>query len=657
MPLLTNKYQPYFPDPDNPAPMDCGSDEYCHPLSDGDKIYTQFYQTPCESDLACDGVFEDSTVGAELVTNGSFTGSSAGWSFPGSTWAYGSNNMINTGGSDLPLFQTIAAIVLGEVYEVSITISNYTTGQVRLGFGDGSGQFSTAWYAANGVYTTSLKFIDSGDVGLLKVDCSADFIGTVDDVSVKLVDFPCWDIGDDWLIDSSGASKVGPGTDPLINDTTDYALMGGYYYVKGLITNYVSGTLVPSLGGTNGTPITSGGIFESWITPGADGTIVFTPTPDFFGTIEYVEVFKLRNDYLFSLIGDDTYDISSSVSYYQDKVTLIYDPEGDDLPYGCYYIEVRDECDIQYEEIVVDGGFSEGFTHWNGAGALAQFDLSAGNAEFIYPIPVGFLQILAPLVISKVPDPLRILKGANYRMSFEIISNSDPVNTGFRMGLGGEGVTPPWETAVGVHTFDTFIAADIPDSQINYKVGGLANFNLAGAGVPGSTQNIVVDNLSLRRIEPFDATYTSECIKFAASHAKTRLMQAYCEHDAYGFDFVNTGFVFSQRMVMRSHAPMHEKSKQIYQFNSGNAMVGYAEDEKWTELYFGLASETAHDTVAAMIDFDHFTIGTIEADQTEYLVKPEDYIPEWPRDGSYNLAPSRINIRIKEGGQKYNRKC
>lgn len=85
MPLLRNKFQPYFPDPDSPNRYQCGPEKYCWPVQTGDRVMTQFYQTPCNNNLVCDPAFSDYTLGPELLTNPSFIGNANGWLESGDT--------------------------------------------------------------------------------------------------------------------------------------------------------------------------------------------------------------------------------------------------------------------------------------------------------------------------------------------------------------------------------------------------------------------------------------------------------------------------------------------------------------------------------------------------------------------------------------------
>lgn len=69
-----------------------------------------------------------SSTSQERVTNGSFTGSATGWNV-GAGWAYSSNSVSKTSNGTATLNQT-PTLNLNERFDVSFTISNFTSGSV-----------------------------------------------------------------------------------------------------------------------------------------------------------------------------------------------------------------------------------------------------------------------------------------------------------------------------------------------------------------------------------------------------------------------------------------------------------------------------------------------------------------------------------------------
>ena len=118
------------------------------------------------------------TLGTDLVTNGSFTGSATGWTL-GAAWAYGTNAVNKNADGTNRLSQNVGA-VSGHTYKITYTISNWTAGSVFTHFG-------TQKYVAsnvritNGTYT---DYITAGSDPTLYFQPSTAARFTIDDVSV-----------------------------------------------------------------------------------------------------------------------------------------------------------------------------------------------------------------------------------------------------------------------------------------------------------------------------------------------------------------------------------------------------------------------------------------------------------------------------------------
>ena len=125
---------------------------------------------------------DPSTLGSELVTHGSFTGSASGWAL-GTGWAY-SSNAINATSTSSVCYQDIAAMQSNITYTVTYQISNYSGGNIQWRFG-GTGTVDGATRNANGTYTESFTNSSSGDKRLFL--SPSGFTGTIDNVSVKEV--------------------------------------------------------------------------------------------------------------------------------------------------------------------------------------------------------------------------------------------------------------------------------------------------------------------------------------------------------------------------------------------------------------------------------------------------------------------------------------
>lgn len=125
--------------------------------------------------------------GAELVTNGSFTGGSTGWTL-GTGWAYGSNQVTFTPpGGAVDFTNTLRqsfSLTQGLTYIVTATVGG-TTGLVDIEVGDFFDVTGESFAAGSGVITSIQTVTGDSDFGVLFFP-SDDFDGTIDNVSVKL---------------------------------------------------------------------------------------------------------------------------------------------------------------------------------------------------------------------------------------------------------------------------------------------------------------------------------------------------------------------------------------------------------------------------------------------------------------------------------------
>lgn len=114
----------------------------------------------------------------EKVTNGSFT-TSANWTF-GAGWSYNAGNQRADHTSGTAVLEQNVTAVVGELYELVFTVSNRTTGSLRPKVGGGAG----ASVSSN---ITSTQRIRAATTGNLQFIPTTDFNGSVDNVSLKLV--------------------------------------------------------------------------------------------------------------------------------------------------------------------------------------------------------------------------------------------------------------------------------------------------------------------------------------------------------------------------------------------------------------------------------------------------------------------------------------
>ncbi len=121
-----------------------------------------------------DAIDDDLTwASSEFVSNGTFTGSAAGW-FLGS-WAYGTNNVYHQVGVNGNMYQANIGTSQNRYYNTSYDVLNYVADSVRIRMG----AYGT-WRSANGTHTETLFSGTSGFAGVQfyfttnALDCSID---------------------------------------------------------------------------------------------------------------------------------------------------------------------------------------------------------------------------------------------------------------------------------------------------------------------------------------------------------------------------------------------------------------------------------------------------------------------------------------------------
>jgi len=124
------------------------------------------------------------TVGAELSTNGGFD-SDTGWT-KNDGWTI-DNGVATSAGGGSAVYQDLTGwAVSGDVYKVVFTVSNYSAGSIKSRVGNGDAGNSGTNRTANGTFTDYIQWSGGGGNFNILSD-SSDFVGSIDNVSVKKV--------------------------------------------------------------------------------------------------------------------------------------------------------------------------------------------------------------------------------------------------------------------------------------------------------------------------------------------------------------------------------------------------------------------------------------------------------------------------------------
>lgn len=278
----------YFADDVN---CKCGERENCVLVASNQQVYSQLKISPCSTYSLCNNVLSEELVcngsfdlGQELVTNGTFTGSATGWTL-GTNWAYSADHACaNNAAAGQTLSQTIASLVDGKMYRVVYTVTAYTSGDVAVTIGGTTG----ATRSADGTYSELLVTTAGTTLSFERV--AVDFRGCIDDVSVTLLD--CWELSAGWeWVNGAMCLSTAPA-----NLTQNIAAIsnGQIYQLTFTISNYVTGTLTPFVGGGNGAAVSADGIHQQFITStGANTLLDFVDAASFEGCIDDISLKQL----------------------------------------------------------------------------------------------------------------------------------------------------------------------------------------------------------------------------------------------------------------------------------------------------------------------------------------------------------------------------
>ena len=316
--------------------------EYVTQIQEDDTMCLQWIQTPCSDELC------EWTAGTEQLTNGTFTGSAAGWSLAAG-WAYGTNNVVHSGG-----VSTLAqALVLGAGwYKWSYTVtSRGVNGQARMRVdgvfvGSGLSGLGTETGYFQGLVATNIDIRGTNSV-------------TVDDVSFKSL-FSCYTYTADWEINNEGfLEHITGNVTPLTTNTAPIA-SGTRYKVVVTVKGRSAGQLSVTVGGEVIDTITTNGSYTYYHTALGNGEVAFIPDTNFNGAIGNVQSSYMADDFechIENQNGTNVTDFytSASVSYpiiYEDEFcTWCFDVSelqlggvAANIATGCYYVNVFHSC-------------------------------------------------------------------------------------------------------------------------------------------------------------------------------------------------------------------------------------------------------------------------------------------------------------------------
>ena len=234
------------------------------------------------SDLVQNGSFSE--IGAEEVTNGSFSNGSTDWTLENG-WSIGDDKAISDGSGSIPNTDLIQGNVFttSKSYKVTLEIKDYVSGNLQLQ------NNTTNFPQANGIHTI---YSSEGSTSLILRSLS--FIGSITNISVKEVG-QNWTIEDTWTIANSVANGNGANGSSEEIIQTSVLVVGKEYKATYQVLNYVSGSVALWKGsGVALIQRTANGTYTEYFT-GASNQIRFRGT-NFIGSITNIVIKEVTND-------------------------------------------------------------------------------------------------------------------------------------------------------------------------------------------------------------------------------------------------------------------------------------------------------------------------------------------------------------------------
>jgi len=255
-----------------------------------------------------------SQEGSELVTNGDFATDSdwnkgTGWSI-----SVGSANCNGSQTSNSLFFQNIGSLA-NKTVKFSFTLSNYVSGQINTAFFSASG--TTSYVAsANGDYTFYID-VASGHNGNTGFTANSDFIGSIDNVSVKEVG-QNWILGTGWSIGDGKAERL------VATSSTDLVQLNMLWnftsnYKISFDVKATAGSVRARIGQTNLNYVGQG-THTFYAIPSGNDQLKFQADSSFTGSIDNISVKEVGQDWTLG---------SSNVSIQEGKAVYINQSAGD----------------------------------------------------------------------------------------------------------------------------------------------------------------------------------------------------------------------------------------------------------------------------------------------------------------------------------------
>lgn len=639
---------------DWPTDSDCKTpyDRACTLYTTNDYLMAQWKQTPCGGggNEICDPTFPNANP--ELVTNGSFTTNSTGWTLVGCT-RDATNKRIQFSGNGQSLEQS-GVVSASTVYTVTFTIGGNTSTPLKLFLG--GTQYTSASFFSPGTYSVTMTA--GGTNNKIRFETNTlppGFNGWIDDISVKQVAWSggCWNTSEPelWINNGDGTvTKVAGTASDLISSVNSLPL-GAYIRIGIRVTNQTAGSLDIVTDSSKGT-ITANGTYYFYDSDYNNDNVTFSADADFDGTISDISVVVYSN--YFSVILRDTkgatdYDLSSYLTYDEDWVTLNYQLGSVDP--GCYELCFYDACGYNVnQELISDTGFTQaiGGSDWPSSVATSGTIAITGGELVV-------TQSGVPLTayVEANPTVWQSFNGNTLTVIDYSFTTSTVQYTGFtRIQI--------YDSATGfaLTLVTSPSAGTLYEGTVNwpYLIGNTSKLaiRIQSTGINGTKIELQDFSLIVQAYVPGQMDeYCSNCIEVRDSDDCTLWVGGSNGSDAFGFHFANNWQLGARVRAMMIN-PKYKGDSNRYADANGKYTVTKANSGKVYTLFIDYTDEHTHDWLRLAVLSDTVRIGAFTNTNNLYTAVDGDYEPEWPDTlGNWPSAQARIDMQ-KQTDELYN---
>jgi len=638
---------------DWPTDSDCKTpyDRACTLYTTNDYIMSQWKQTPCGAGTneICDPTFPNTN--SELVTNGSFTTNSTGWTLVGCT-RDATNKRIQFASQSESLEQT-GVVSAGVTYDVTFTIGGNNRTSLKLYLG---GTLHPTYFNAPGTYRVTM--VAGGSNTKIRFEnylLPPAYNGWIDDISVKQNSWSggCWNTANPtlWLNNGDGTVTKVPGTASDLISTVNTLPLGAYVRIGISVTNQTAGSLEIVTDSNKGT-ITANGTYYFYDDDYNNDMVTLSADADFDGTISNVSLIVYSN--YFNVILKDTkgatdYDLSSYLTYDEDWVTLNYQLGSVDP--GCYELCFYDACGYSVnQELISDTGFTQAI-----GGAAWPSSVTTSGSIAITGGELVVTQSGIPLTAYVEANPItwQSFNGNTLTVIDYDFTTSTVQYTGFtRIQI--------YDSATGFEL--TLVTSPAAGTQYQgtvswpYAIGNTSKLaiRIQSTGVAGTKIELTDMSLIVQAYVPGQMDeYCSNCVEITDDAGCSVWVGGSNGSDAFGFHFANS-FQVGARVRAMLINPKYQGENNRYADANGKYTVTRANTGKVYTLFIDYTDEHTHDWLRVAVLSDTVRIGSFTNTNNYYTALDGGYEPEWPDAiGNWPSAQARIDVQ-KQTDELYN---